>query len=108
MNEQGIRPRVEAATRSIEVLCTLWPTVEEQYNAENFPAEDQLGRFRIWAKNIGVFAEGHACLDYRLRDSAEVRLLMIDQLETLQSSVLRGEKTMSGMYMSKLDNPYSN
>lgn len=107
MDEQGIRPRVEAATKSLEVLCALWPTVEEQYKAGNLLAEDQLGRFRIWARNIGVFAEGHACLDYRLRDSAEVRLLMIDQLEMLQSSVQRGKKTNLGMYMSKLDNPNS-
>ena len=99
MVEQSIRPRAEVGTRSLEALCALWPTIEEQFKAGNLLAEDQLGRFRIWAKNIGVFAEGHASLDYRLRDSAEVRLLMVDQLETLQNSVQRGEKIKSELYM---------
>ncbi|KAL6715525.1 hypothetical protein ACLMJK_006486 [Lecanora helva] len=104
MDEQSIRLRTEAATNSLEVLCVLWPTIEEQYKAGNLLAEDQLGRFRIWAKHIGVFAKGHASLDYRLRDSAEVRLLMIDQLGTLQSSVQKGEKTISQIDKMKVDN----
>lgn len=29
-------------------------------------ADDQLSRFKIWASNLGIFARGHASLDYRL------------------------------------------
>ena len=99
MDEHGIGLRAETGTRSLEALCAVWPSIEEQSKAGNLLAEDQLGRFRIWAKNIGVFAKGHASLDYRLRDSAEVGLLMIEQLEALQDSVQKGEKTKTEMYM---------
>jgi hypothetical protein len=46
--------------------------------------EDQLARFNIWAANLGVFAEAHASLDYRLRNSPKVKALMMQQLQALQ------------------------
>jgi hypothetical protein len=53
--------------------------------------DNQAGRFRIWAANIGVFAAGHASLDYRLRDSPSVKTLMLDQLNSLQKFLRNGE-----------------
>jgi hypothetical protein len=55
--------------------------------------EDQLARFNIWAANLGVFAEAHASLDYRLRDSPKVKALMMQQLQALQ------RKLQSGTYL---------
>ncbi|KAF7179371.1 hypothetical protein CNMCM7691_008304 [Aspergillus felis] len=46
--------------------------------------EDQLARFNIWAANLGVFAEAHASLDYRLRNSPKVKAVMMQQLQALQ------------------------
>ena len=31
--------------------------------------EDEIGRFRVWAGNLGALQKGHSSLDYRLRDS---------------------------------------
>jgi hypothetical protein len=53
-------------------------------------ADDQLARFRMWAGNIGVFAEGHASLDYRLRDLEDVQKLMSGFLFTLKDLIERG------------------
>ncbi|KFY22860.1 hypothetical protein V493_06277 [Pseudogymnoascus sp. VKM F-4281 (FW-2241)] len=34
--------------------------------------EDEFGRFRLWAANIGALSRGHGSLDYRLRDAPVV------------------------------------
>jgi hypothetical protein len=34
--------------------------------------EDEFGRFRLWAANIGALSRGHSSLDYRLRDAPVV------------------------------------
>lgn len=46
--------------------------------------ENQMGRFKIWAGNIGVFAAGTACTDYRLRQDQDIRGVMIQMLARLK------------------------
>lgn len=52
--------------------------------------DDQRARFKIWAGNIGVFADGHASLDYRLRDNENARNLMKSFLGSLIDFLRRG------------------
>lgn len=45
--------------------------------------EDEFGRFRLWAANIGAISRGHGSLDYRLRDAPVVLegvLKLLDEL----------------------------
>jgi len=59
--------------------------------AQNTSAfEDQLARFNIWAANIGVFAEAHASLDYRVRNSRKVKAMMLQLLKALQRKLQFG------------------
>lgn len=51
--------------------------------------DEQAARFRIWAGNIGVFAEAHASLDYRLRDNPDAKGLALHQLSAIQDSLNR-------------------
>jgi hypothetical protein len=53
--------------------------------------EEQYVRFKIWAGNIGAFAEGHASLDYRLRDNLSTHKFMLDFLVTLADFIRRGK-----------------
>ena len=53
--------------------------------------EDQFGRFRIFASNVGVFAAGHASLDYRLRSSEDVQEVALRLLRSLQWFLHQGE-----------------
>lgn len=55
---------------------------------------DLTGRFNIWASNIGAFAPLHASLDYRLRDLADVKDLILDHLENMVDGLNRCEVTM--------------
>lgn len=52
-------------------------------------ADDQLGRFSIWAGNIGVFATANASLDYRVRDTPQIKDLIIQQLNGLAKFLQR-------------------
>lgn len=45
--------------------------------------QDELGRLRIWAANIGAHQTGQASLDYRLRDSSHIRQQIIKLLESI-------------------------
>ncbi|KAL8348371.1 hypothetical protein RB598_001599 [Gaeumannomyces tritici] len=45
--------------------------------------EDQLTRFTLWTNNMGVFAEGRASMDHRLRETPDVRVVVVCVLETL-------------------------
>jgi hypothetical protein len=53
--------------------------------------EDQLARFNIWAANIGVFAEAHASLDYRVRNSPKVKAMIMQLLQALKRKLQFGE-----------------
>ncbi|THV52280.1 hypothetical protein BGAL_0083g00020 [Botrytis galanthina] len=48
--------------------------------------ENELGRFKIWAGNLGVFAPGRASVDYRLRDDADVKEILVQMLDRLRQS----------------------
>jgi hypothetical protein len=39
--------------------------------------EDQFARIKMCAGNIGAFADGHASLDYRLRDNEQTQEFML-------------------------------
>ena len=45
--------------------------------------EDELGRLRMWAANIGAHQTGQSSLDYRLRDASHVRAQIIRLLQGL-------------------------
>lgn len=49
--------------------------------------EDDKAQFKLWATHIGAFAEYHASLDYRLRESENVRQLLLSQLDILARSL---------------------
>ncbi|KAI9788770.1 MAG: hypothetical protein M1816_006551 [Peltula sp. TS41687] len=49
--------------------------------------ENQLGRLKIWAGNLGVFAPGTASADYRLRNDEEIREIMVQMLTRLKKYI---------------------
>lgn len=47
------------------------------------PWQDELGRLRMWAANIGAHQTNQSSLDYRLRDSSHVRQQIMNLLDKL-------------------------
>lgn len=58
--------------------------LEEQDASPQGNLIDELGRFRLWASNIGVFAQVHASLDFRLRELPDVIELFLTQLHNIR------------------------
>jgi len=49
---------------------------------------DDFEQFRVWARNIGVFATDNSSLDYRLREAADARDGVVSLLETLNNDLI--------------------
>ncbi len=62
--------------------------------------EDQLVRFKLWAANIGAFAGSHTSLDYRLRDSSDIRDMILQLLQVLRRSIKSCMSYRQGLFTS--------
>ncbi|KAL2783481.1 hypothetical protein BJX66DRAFT_344883 [Aspergillus keveii] len=49
--------------------------------------EDELGRLRVWAANIGAHQSGQSSLDYRLRDASHLKTETTNLLNSLQEAL---------------------
>ncbi|KAL2827766.1 hypothetical protein BDW59DRAFT_143804 [Aspergillus cavernicola] len=49
--------------------------------------QDELGRLRVWAGNIGAHQIGQSSLDYRLRDASHIKSETLSLLETLKATL---------------------
>lgn len=52
--------------------------------------QDEFVRFKLWESNIGVFADVHASLDFRLREIPDVAELFLRQLDTIEERLDQG------------------
>lgn len=77
--------------KQFQQLCTLLSEPEFRYTSEILPAdiEDELGRFQLWAANIGALQPRNwtTSLEYRLRDSSRTRLQVMGFLEDIRGSL---------------------
>ena len=95
MDSTEIRDKAEECLKSFKLLLQIEAEVGEGDKAEEqkddaLRTEDHLARFRMWAGNMGVFASGHASLDYRLKGSEDLRRDMLEFFCTLQEFLRRG------------------
>ncbi|KAI9772000.1 MAG: hypothetical protein M1840_001288 [Geoglossum simile] len=69
-------------------LCSLLNTDHSYSDQITLPAvKDELGRFRVWAGNIGAHRTGRISLDYRLRQAERMKRKVIDLLDDLIGAV---------------------
>jgi hypothetical protein len=95
MSSQSLRSRARECCDQFQLLLSIGEEIGSVNEAEDnihdvMRVEDQFARFKMWGANIGVFAEGHASLDYRLRDSDETKHFMLDFLVSLSEFIHRG------------------
>lgn len=92
----GQGPEPEAAILSLRVAAgpcvnRFQQCISKDHNHtstdESTWIDEQFVRFRVWYTNLGVFADGNASLDYRLRDCDEIRSLLLQLLHTLQRNL---------------------
>ncbi|KAF4614364.1 hypothetical protein G7Y89_g15373 [Cudoniella acicularis] len=80
-------PDMVAVSRIIASATRDCIALFDKMSEEKGWAQDQLTRFNVWANNIGVFAHGHASLDYRLRDAPDILDLMMQQVGVLRANL---------------------
>lgn len=90
MEDEKISTKAKKVIELFFALFDLAPAAGQDSVPGLVEFDDQLGRFKIWGANIGVFAEQHASLDYRLRGDHEATVLMKSLLDGLQRNVRQG------------------
>ena len=58
---------------------------------------DQQTRFKIWAGNIGAHKTGMSSLEYRLRDSSNIRQQVVESLKDLESNLCDAVEILEGV-----------
>ena len=68
-------------------------------NVENISIgrwEDELGRLRMWAANIGAHRIGQSSLDYRLRDASHIRQQILKLLDVVRRRLTDAQEILDG------------
>ena len=78
---------VRGITRQCAVLFGRGLSSQSLDGQSSIDLENQLGRFKIWAGNIGVFAAGNASIDFRLRNDPDIKEVMIQMLTWLRKCI---------------------
>lgn len=97
-----IRLRADECLSDFDALVIVQPASDNHRNCNDLNIEEQRARFLIWSANIGIFADGHASLDYRLRENWDARNLMLDLLESLQNYIRRGLRRSTFSYVRRV------
>ncbi|KAI5785804.1 hypothetical protein EDC01DRAFT_661502 [Geopyxis carbonaria] len=100
MHNMDICPIYLSCIRSFETLCK---TIRDPGTENNLilqlpisAVEDEIGRLRVWAENLGAHRSGRMSLDYRLREASSVKQEVLDLLEELHSSINNANSILSG------------
>lgn len=64
---------------------------------------DELGRFKIWAGNLGVFSGGYSSADYRLRHDPNIKSVVLKLLGRLEDTLK--STAQLGAYLDKPKGP---
>ncbi|TVY73511.1 E3 ubiquitin-protein ligase RSP5 [Lachnellula suecica] len=88
----SVSPIATRAKRCLELfggLVALQPDEQLDLDLSAAEAVDSLGRFKIWAGNIGALQpfELKSSLDYRLRDASKISAQVVDLLNELAESI---------------------
>ncbi|CZT10392.1 uncharacterized protein RAG0_14884 [Rhynchosporium agropyri] len=102
MESVELHNRAQECLFDFETLVLVEPATENCRNSDDLNCEEQKARFSIWSANIGIFADGHASLDYRLRNSLEAKELMLDLLGSLKNYLRRAAETIRHMKDNEL------
>ncbi|KAK1774720.1 hypothetical protein QBC45DRAFT_424228 [Copromyces sp. CBS 386.78] len=62
----------------------------EHTGGDKWPATElatEADRFKLWAVNLGLFVQGHASLDYRVRDAESIRFVILRFIASLNDAL---------------------
>lgn len=88
----SIASRYGVCIRSFERLCNL-VTLDDEFPTQIslLALQDELGRFRVWAGNVGAHREGRISLDHRLREASQIHKQVTELLSDLGRALQEGK-----------------
>ncbi|USP75796.1 MACRO domain containing protein [Curvularia clavata] len=94
----SLRLATASNVRAFQNLITALSTGDRKWThaIEKEALEDEIGRFRVWAGNLGALQKGHSSLDYRLRDSPVSSTNTLKLLQELETNVNEAHAVVSG------------
>lgn len=80
----SVRNGAEICLDRFNESCKLVFEAADRDLASSVPIQDHFERFKIWASNIGVFADMHSSLDFRVRDHEEIKKTFLGHLRVIE------------------------
>jgi len=95
----SLRLATAANVRAFQNLTNALSTIQGKWAAsiDGEALEDEIGRFRVWAGNLGALQKGHSSLDYRLRDSPVLSNNALKLLHELEHNLNESCAVVSGV-----------
>jgi hypothetical protein len=81
---ESVRNGAELCFDRFNESCQLVNEAANRDPASFVLIQEQFERFKIWASNIGVFADLHASLDFRVRDHEEIKKTFLGHLKVIE------------------------
>lgn len=74
-------------------LCDLLRVSESEFSSQIslLALQNEIGRFRVWAGNVGAHRGGRTSLDHRLREASQVHEQVTKLLSDLGGALQEGE-----------------
>lgn len=92
----SIADRSIECRQSFHQLCNLLNKSDVWSEQISLPAvQDEFGRFRVWAGNVGAHRSGRVSLDYRLREAEKMRQQVTNLLNDLESNLREGGSSVT-------------
>ena len=93
-------PISEWVSRCLNIFSIIAPRIEREAAAnrrsnQHALWEDEQGRLRLWAENIGAHQTGQSALDFRLRDASHIRQQIINILQKLYKDLQEADEISS-------------
>lgn len=98
MMAASISSSVVASLKAFNALIEKLNSTDPEDLPEALPIgqwEDELGRLRMWAANIGAHRTGQSSLDFRLRDASHIRNQILKLLKYVEASIGSAQELLS-------------
>lgn len=79
--------------QSFDRLCDLLQSPDCEFSSQIsvLDLQDELGRFRVWAGNVGAHRSGRVSLDHKLREASQIHNKVTELLKDLDEALQEGE-----------------
>lgn len=74
----------------------------EYSRLQEMQLDDNLGRFKVWGENCGAHRHGRVSLDHRLREAADVKQMVLELQDDLNSDLKHGMGIYIAEYLDKI------